>query len=746
MQQSSTGSSNGHRSLRLRDIPIRRKLPLLVGVFLATFAFFGFVAYSTLKTVEVNGPEYEEVAQSKELLAELSPPRQYIIESLLIAEQALHAAPGERDALLKRGQALHRQFEESRDQWAQRLPDGELRDTLLDRSSAKAEEYFELQDQQFIPVLLRGDEATADALLDGPMKAAYAAHREGIDAVVAMATADQAKVEHHVEELISNRTWLLFAIGLAGILGACLLAWRIVRGIVRPLDDMAGVASRISVGDIEQDVSFTSGDEIGDLADSFRSSIGYLKDTAAVAEALSRGDLSVGLEPRGDADALGNSAQRLLGYLGDVAGTADALGRGDLTVSVRPRSDQDVLSKNMGATIATLREMTGELERLTESARRGDLGMRADSERFQGGYRSLLEGMNATLDALQAPIDEASDVLSRIARRDLTARVTGDYSGDHGRMGDAINTAVENLDDGLSQVAAGAQQISAASDQISGGSQALAQGASEQASSLEEIAASLTELASLSQQNASGLQDAAGFTDSTLALTASGVDQMGVLTDAIDEIKQSADATVRILKTIDEIAFQTNLLALNAAVEAARAGDAGKGFAVVAEEVRNLAMRSAQAARDTADYIEESRLSADRGVASGHAVAENLHQIRAQSERVAGVVNEVAEASVEQATSVRHVNTAVDQINQVTQQVAANSEEFASAAEELTGQARDMDDLASTFELSGAPRPAFATVGAVGGDDVGAARPGRVHHVSAADLIPFDDPGALRDF
>lgn len=94
----------------------------------------------------------------------------------------------------------------------------------------------------------------------------------------------------------------------------------------------------------------------------------------------------------------------------------------------------------------------------------------------------------------------------------------------------------------------------------------------------------------------------------------------------------------------------------------------------------------------------------------------------------------------------RHVNTAVDQINQVTQQVAANSEEFASAAEELTGQARDMDDLTSTFELSGAPRPAFATVGAVGGDDVGGARPGRVHHVSAADLIPFDDPGALRDF
>lgn len=746
MQQMSPGSDVRHRSMRLRDMPIRRKLPLLVGVFVFAFLAFGIVAYSTLRTVEVNGPEYAELEQYKELLTELNPPRQFIVESFLLSLQELDAEPAERDALITRGQELRRQFQESHSLWAERLPPGELRDTLVNRTATTAEEFFDIRDREFVPALLRGDLATAAALAHGRMEAVYDQHREAIDEVVTMATAAQDHIEQGVKGYVTMSTWILFAIGLAGIAGACLLGWRIVRGIVRPLDEMKGVASRISVGDIEQDVSFTSGDEIGDLADSFRSSIGYLKDTAAVAEALSRGDLSVGLEPRGDADALGNSAQRLLGYLGDVAGTADALGRGDLTVSVRPRSEQDVLSKNMGATIATLREMTGELERLTESARRGDLGMRADSERFQGGYRSLLEGMNATLDALQAPIDEASDVLSRIARRDLTARVTGDYSGDHGRMGAAINTAVENLDDGLAQVAAGAQQISAASDQISGGSQALAQGASEQASSLEEIAASLTELASLSQQNASGLQDAAGFTDSTLALTASGVDQMGVLTDAIDEIKQSADATVRILKTIDEIAFQTNLLALNAAVEAARAGDAGKGFAVVAEEVRNLAMRSAQAARDTADYIEESRLSADRGVASGHAVAENLHQIRAQSERVAGVVNEVAEASVEQATSVRHVNTAVDQINQVTQQVAANSEEFASAAEELTGQARDMDDLTSTFELSGAPRPVYATAGAVRGDDADVGRPGRVHHVTAADLVPFDDPTALRDF
>ena len=166
---------------------------------------------------------------------------------------------------------------------------------------------------------------------------------------------------------------------------------------------------------------------------------------------------------------------------------------------------------------------------------------------------------------------------------------------------------------------------------------------------------------------------------------------------AIDQIKSSSDQTAKILKTIDEIAFQTNLLALNAAVEAARAGDAGKGFAVVAEEVRNLAMRSAEAAKNTATLIEESQKNADNGVTVSAEVAEILSQIVIGSQKVTQLSAEVSAGSNEQAQGIEQVNVAVAQMDKVTQSNAANAEESASASEELSAQARELNDMVNTL-------------------------------------------------
>jgi methyl-accepting chemotaxis protein len=169
----------------------------------------------------------------------------------------------------------------------------------------------------------------------------------------------------------------------------------------------------------------------------------------------------------------------------------------------------------------------------------------------------------------------------------------------------------------------------------------------------------------------------------------------------MDLIKKSSDDTAKIIKTIDEIAFQTNLLALNAAVEAARAGEAGKGFAVVAEEVRNLAMRSAEAAKNTADMIEGSVKNAENGVTINQEVMKNLEEINGHAKRVSEVMAEIAAASDQQSQGVGQVNTAMEQMNQLTQQNAANSEESASASEELSAQAQEMRAMVAGFKISG---------------------------------------------
>jgi ABC-type transporter Mla subunit MlaD len=238
-----------------------------------------------------------------------------------------------------------------------------------------------------------------------------------------------------------------------------------------------------------------------------------------------------------------------------------------------------------------------------------------------------------------------------------------------------------------------AKTVSSASGQISGASQELAQGASEQASSLEETSSALEEMVSMTRQNADNANQANGVAKQASDLANEGVESMQKMTEAIDKIKASAAETAKIIKTIDEVAFQTNLLALNAAVEAARAGEAGKGFAVVAEEVRNLARRSAEAAKNTADLIEGAQKNAEAGVQVTAEVARNLADIKDNAGKVATLIAEIAAASKEQSQGIDQVNTAVSEMDKVVQQNAANAEESASASEELSSQAEKLNGM-----------------------------------------------------
>ena len=258
----------------------------------------------------------------------------------------------------------------------------------------------------------------------------------------------------------------------------------------------------------------------------------------------------------------------------------------------------------------------------------------------------------------------------------------------------SITKPLQRVIDGLRQ---GSEQVASAANQVSSSSQSMAGGASEQASSLEETSASLEEMSSMTRQNSDNANQANTLMSDAGQIVETGVKAMSEMSTAINDIKTSSDETAKIIKTIDEIAFQTNLLALNAAVEAARAGDAGKGFAVVAEEVRNLAQRSAEAAKTTAELIEGSKQNSDRGVEVATRVADSLEKIQDSSSKVRQLISEVSSASREQTQGIDQVNTAVSQMDQVTQSNAANSEEAASASEELSAQAKELDDMVKTL-------------------------------------------------
>jgi len=379
-----------------------------------------------------------------------------------------------------------------------------------------------------------------------------------------------------------------------------------------------------------------------------------------------------------------------------------------------------------------------EVERLYQAVKAGNLSDRGNIDKVSQVYRPMLHSINQIIDAIVEPIEEFQARLGQIAQGDVNALVVGDYQGEHAVLKNALNHTlnslselakiaeeiaegdltvsvtprsgidtlgramkmiVDNLNTSLRQVLSSADEIAKGSTQIASSSQMLAQGASEQAASLEQISSSMSQLASQTESNAENARQANLLATSSRECARDGDEQMQKMTVAMTAIDDSSQNISKIIKVIDEIAFQTNLLSLNAAVEAARAGVHGKGFAVVANEVRNLAGRSAKAAKETTEMIEDSIKKVHDGIKISEKTADSLAVIVNSAGKVADLVGEIAAASGEQAEGIAQINRGLSQIEQVTQQNTATSQESASAAEELSGQAERLREQLSIFTL-----------------------------------------------
>ena len=333
-------------------------------------------------------------------------------------------------------------------------------------------------------------------------------------------------------------------------------------------------------------------------------------------------------------------------------------------------------------TVTMIREMAkGRLDKRLRMERGDEIGVMADT-------------MDQFADTLQNQVVAA---LEKLARGDLTYAATPHDQRDV--IGNALLKTRQDLNRIVGEILAATDQIAAGSGQVADASQSLSQGATQSAASLQEITSSLTEMASQTRLNAENSTQANQLAAEASQTAITGKEQMEQMTAAMGEISAAGQDISKIIKVIDEIAFQTNLLALNAAVEAARAGRHGKGFAVVAEEVRNLAARSAKAAKETAELIEGTVAKTENGTEIATRTAESLNAIVTAIGKASQLVGEIAAASNEQAQGIGQINEGLGQIDQVTQTNTANAEEGAAAAEELSSQAEHLRGLMRAFTV-----------------------------------------------
>ena len=412
-----------------------------------------------------------------------------------------------------------------------------------------------------------------------------------------------------------------------------------------------------------------------------------------------------------------------------AADLAQALASGNLDKTVEVRTDDEVgrlaglLDKDVRQAFRNIEqarlvsekqakyqsEEVGKLLVNLERLSRGELSCDivvaeadADTKELHALFNGIATNLCSALNEIKGYISEISSVLGEMSQGNLDVSIEAEYKGDFAALKKSINTIVSSLNEVLGEINAAADQVAAGTIQVSEGSQAISRGATEQASSIEELAASATQIAQQTQQNAKSAEKANELAEAAVASATQGNELMKAMQQAMIEINASSRSINKIIKVIDDIAFQTNILALNAAVEAARAGAHGRGFAVVAEEVRNLAARSATAAKETTELIEGSI----QKTASGKNIADNtaasLASIVAGTQKAAELVGEIAVASNEQAAAIEQTNRGIDQLSAVVQSNSATSEEAAAASEELASQADFLKSMVDKFKLKGA--------------------------------------------
>jgi len=625
-----------------------------------------------------------------------------------------------RDMLIKRGQGLEADLAKAHamsaryDQiWAhftERPASSPLAETMRGKVAQKQQATMALN-RDLDAAMQAGDfDAASTQLLTraGPAAADWNA------ALAEFADLQQKLVEEAAQDmraLAARTTTLLSLFGMLSLGLGVIAAWLISRSLTRPLAQVQASINAVTRGDLSVRHQDDSPDEVGQMLRATDGMVSLLQRFSQQTQLMIGKHAAEDISHRMPVDfpgVYGELAQGMntmvfehLDAIVDAIEVLNQYAQGDLSRDARrlPGS-RAILHESMDAAKASLHAINQDIQRLAAAAAAGDFSVRGDAAEYRHDFRRMIEDLNRLMATADGSLGALSKVLGAMAEGDLTRRIEGDFQGVFATMQRDTNRTAENLAGIIRRIQEASGAIASASDEIAAGNADLSRRTESQAANLEETAASMEELTSTVRQNAEHAQQADAASRSAgdaLQQTAQAVQDV---VRVMGQINASSLRIGEMVSLIDGIAFQTNILALNAAVEAARAGEQGRGFAVVASEVRTLAQRAAASAKDIKALIDESTGRVEAGIGIARQTEAAIGKLTDAAGQTGHLVQQIAQASVEQAAGIEQVNQTIAQMDEATQQNAALVEEASAAARAMAGQAADLDQAAAVFRVS----------------------------------------------